>query len=339
MATFNGGRYLREQLDSIVRQTLPAEELIVCDDGSSDDTLEIVRKFADTAPFRVVIEAHGERLGYNKNFVRAVGRCSGDIVALCDQDDVWDPAKLAVAVAEFVDPSVVTVTHQVRVVDADLRPTGLPSPATGYRGRYTVFNVDPWLAPNGMQMLFRRSPITPWLSGTPPVSVYGYGTASFDEWIFFVGTLVGTAVILKESLGVWRRHVAVASTTLENVARDNSASHRLHLALHSGGEAYAFRAEVTDARAEFASESVVLRDGSTMTAVSGAVEFYRAMSRMFRRRVELHQPQASRLRRLGFFAAMLARNDYRQRSLGGLGIKAVLKDAFTVFFGPRMSAD
>ena len=82
MATFNGGRYLREQLDSIRRQSLLPMELVVCDDGSSDDTMDILRRFASDAPFKVVIDAHGRRLGFTPNFLRAIARCTGDIVAL-----------------------------------------------------------------------------------------------------------------------------------------------------------------------------------------------------------------------------------------------------------------
>ena len=339
MTTFNGGLYLQEQLDSIRRQSLLPEELIVCDDGSSDETLDIVRRFATEAPFKVIVDAHGERLGYNRNFVRAIGHCTGEIVALCDQDDVWESGKLAATVAVFADKSVVTVTHQVRVVDAGLRPTDIPLPPTAYRGKYTVFNMDPWFAPNGMQLLFRRLAITPWLHGTPPLSAYGFGTAPFDEWIFFIGTLVGTAVVMKEDFGVWRRHDSVASIVLENVEKDQSAAHQWHLAMHSGGEAYSFRADVTEARADFAAQTIVLPDGHRVTAVAGAVEFYREMAGMFRRRVELHDPGSARPQRLRIFVRMLARNDYRSRDLGGLGAKAILKDGFTIFFGPRTPID
>ncbi len=335
MATYNGGRHLRAQLDSIRRQTLPPTELIICDDGSSDDTVEIARQFAADAPFKVVVDAHGQRLSYTKNFLRAIGQCTGEIVALCDQDDVWDPRKLATVLPEFTDEAVMLVAHWVRVVDEALNPTPLVMPLMPLRGRYRFATIDPWFSPNGMQMLFRRARITPWLAETAPLSAYGFGTAPFDEWIFYLGTLMGTVVFVPEILGVWRRHNSATTSNLESITHVNSTAHRWHLALHSGGEAYAYQAEVTDTRADFAARSLPSPSGTTVTPVDGVIDFYRAMSRMFRRRVHLHDPKSSRLQRLLTFAKMAGQNDYRSRNRGGLGAKAALKDVFTIFFGPR----
>ena len=84
MATFDGGRHLQASLDPIRHQTLLPMELVVCDDGSTDDTVEILRRFAADAPFRGIVDAHGQRLGFTRNLLRAVGQCTGEIVALCD---------------------------------------------------------------------------------------------------------------------------------------------------------------------------------------------------------------------------------------------------------------
>ena len=336
MATFNGGRYLREQLDSIRRQSLLPAELVVCDDGSSDDTVEILRRFAADAPFKVVIDAHGQRLGFTPNFLRAVAHCTGDIVALCDQDDVWDEEKLAVCLPTFADETVMTVTHRVQLVDEHLHPSDMISPPASLRGRHTLFDLDPWFSPNGMQMLFRRAPITPWLRGTPPRTLFAwFVTETFDEWIFHVGTLLGAAVILEDVLGVWRRHGSTVTNNLQELAQSDSAGENLNRALHSGGEAYEFRAKLADSRAEFAARPVPMPDGTTAAAIPGAAEYFRRMSLMYRRRVRLHDPASARLDRLRTFGNMLAWNDYRSHRRGGLGAKAVLKDVFTIFFGPR----
>lgn len=335
MTTYNGGRYLREQLDSVRRQSSPPTELVICDDGSSDDTVEIARRFAAETPFRVVVDAHGLRLGFTQNFVRAIRQCTGDIVALCDQDDVWSETKLAVAAAEFADASVTTVTHRVQVVDETLAPTSLVVPPASYRGRYTLRTIDPWFSPNGMQMLFRRARIAPWLTVPPPLSAYGFGTAPFDEWIFYLGTLTGTAVLLPQILGVWRRHGTAMTRDVQSIVTEDSAAHQLHLALHSGGEAYAFRAEVTDSRADCVARAATAPDAAALSPIEGAEAFYRRMSRMFRRRVRLHDPHSGHLDRLRTFCAMAGQGDYRSRDRGGLGAKAILKDGFTIFFGPR----
>jgi len=94
MCTYNGEQYLQEQLDSIIAQTRLPNEVVVCDDGSTDATLQILDEFQETAPFPVRIYRNGTRLGPTKNFEKAIKLCSGNVIALSDQDDVWMPHKL-----------------------------------------------------------------------------------------------------------------------------------------------------------------------------------------------------------------------------------------------------
>ena len=100
MCTYNGERYLREQLESIASQTRLPDELVICDDRSTDSTAEIIRNFADLAPFPVrfnlnPVNLGGAAKGITKNFEQACRLCTGDLIAFCDQDDVWLPQKLA----------------------------------------------------------------------------------------------------------------------------------------------------------------------------------------------------------------------------------------------------
>ena len=94
LCTYNGERFLRQQLASIAAQTILPNELVVSDDGSSDATLSIVQDFASTAPFAVRILQTQSNLGSTKNFEHAIAHCTGAIVAMSDQDDVWRPNKL-----------------------------------------------------------------------------------------------------------------------------------------------------------------------------------------------------------------------------------------------------
>lgn len=95
MATYNGDRYLHEQLRSLREQSRLPDELVIIDDASTDSTLAIARRFAASAPFPVVIEVNDANLGSTPTFERAIRLCRGDVIALCDQDDVWLPTKLA----------------------------------------------------------------------------------------------------------------------------------------------------------------------------------------------------------------------------------------------------
>lgn len=88
MCTYNGARYIREQIDSVLRQTESDFELVVCDDCSMDDTMQILTDYAQTDK-RIHVYRNEENLGFYKNFEKALGLCHGDYIAPCDQDDVW----------------------------------------------------------------------------------------------------------------------------------------------------------------------------------------------------------------------------------------------------------
>ena len=88
MATFNGELFLREQLDSIIKQSLSDWELIVCDDCSTDNTWQILEEYAQRDS-RIKIYLNDNNLGFLKNFENAILKCSGDYIALSDQDDIW----------------------------------------------------------------------------------------------------------------------------------------------------------------------------------------------------------------------------------------------------------
>ncbi len=125
MCTYNGALYLAEQLKSIANQTRLPNELIVCDDGSTDDTLSILKKFNESSPFTVKMYCNRLRLGPTKNFEQAIQLCNGDIIFLSDQDDVWLPGKLEKLMKVFEDyPKAGYVFSDALVVDNELNPLG-----------------------------------------------------------------------------------------------------------------------------------------------------------------------------------------------------------------------
>ena len=102
MCTFNGEKYLKEQLDSILRQTYPILELIVQDDCSTDNTYSIVEEYAQKYPF-IKLFRNEKQLGINQNFFSAMQRSKGDLIAISDQDDIWEDNKLEIQVAAIGD--------------------------------------------------------------------------------------------------------------------------------------------------------------------------------------------------------------------------------------------
>ena len=121
LCTYNGARFILEQLNSIAMQTRLPDEVIVCDDCSIDGTLELVSRFAVKAPFKLLYSRNQARLGVTKNFECAILKCTGDIIFLCDQDDFWLPEKLSVMSNYFeIDGRVGLVFSDAIVTDSVL---------------------------------------------------------------------------------------------------------------------------------------------------------------------------------------------------------------------------
>lgn len=140
LCTYNGAAFLPEQLDSLVRQERRPDELVACDDGSTDGTADLLTRFAAVAPFPVRVVVNDTRLGVTRNFERAISLCTGDVIALADQDDSWLPDKLARMGRVFAgEPGVGLVTGDAWLTGPNLERTGrrfwptLPFPAAARR--------------------------------------------------------------------------------------------------------------------------------------------------------------------------------------------------------------
>jgi glycosyltransferase involved in cell wall biosynthesis len=94
MCTFNGAPFLGTQLKSIADQERPPDEIVICDDGSSDGSIEMLSEFAQRAPCSTRVVVNDDNLGSTRNFEKAISLCKGAVVALADQDDVWYRHKL-----------------------------------------------------------------------------------------------------------------------------------------------------------------------------------------------------------------------------------------------------
>jgi glycosyltransferase involved in cell wall biosynthesis len=126
LCTYNGALYLREQLDTIAKQSVRPIEIVLCDDGSSDSTLDIVEEFSRTSPFPVRVFRNAQNLGYSKNFEKAIGLCVGNFIALSDQDDLWYPHKLATLSSLLEnDISIGGVFSDGDVIASNARKTGI----------------------------------------------------------------------------------------------------------------------------------------------------------------------------------------------------------------------
>lgn len=95
LCTYNGSKYLREQLDSLFNQSVKPNEIVVSDDVSTDETIEILREYINLDPdIQLIIIENDTRRGVFKNFPFVISKCKGDIIFACDQDDYWYPNKI-----------------------------------------------------------------------------------------------------------------------------------------------------------------------------------------------------------------------------------------------------
>jgi glycosyltransferase involved in cell wall biosynthesis len=304
MATHNGARFLREQLDSIARQSVPPAELVISDDASSDETVAIARAFAESSAFAVLVVENSAPLGAGENFMRAALACQSELVAFSDQDDVWDEAKLARCVAWFEDPQTQLVVHGWTVVDDELRERGRHIPK---QQAFERLRAPKWGQAPGMAMTFRRSllDLRDW-ARRPPSHERGRPLLH-DEWVYGLARVAGRIVFVGEALCFYRQHGANVEGAPEKTLR-----RRAELFVQIGEDYYAQRALQADAWA------VLLAELAPEEAAS-----YRRLAQAARERARVHG-ERRRVRAL----LRAARNGaYRPRNRDGFGVRGFMRDA------------
>jgi len=119
LCTYNGEKFLHQQIDSILKQTVPVNEIIVCDDGSNDQTSKILTQYQAKFPEVFKIHFNTENLRSVKNFEKAISLCSGDIIFLSDQDDIWEENKVEVFMKYFDEnPNIDVVCSNGFIIDS-----------------------------------------------------------------------------------------------------------------------------------------------------------------------------------------------------------------------------
>ena len=125
LATYNGLAHLPVQLASLEGQSRPPDELVICDDGSTDGTRAFLREFGARTRLNVSLIENEKNLGYAGNFANGAARAKGELIFFCDQDDRWYPEKIATYVARFEqEPALQALFSDSNLVDHELRPLG-----------------------------------------------------------------------------------------------------------------------------------------------------------------------------------------------------------------------
>lgn len=202
LCTYNGEKYLRQQLESLDNQTLKADEVVVCDDNSSDNTIAILNEYKDKLNIKLTVNK--TNLGVTKNFEQAISLCSGDIIFLCDQDDVWDKNKIKIMAEKMQDEKIGLCYCNGKVADENLKQIGshtLWSTSELVKvdlNKFSVYNLINYCYFTGMALCFRASLKKYFM----PLSK----NAVHDEWIAFIISFVSKIAFVKEELVIYRQH-------------------------------------------------------------------------------------------------------------------------------------
>lgn len=330
LATYNGERFLGEQLDSLTRQSRLPNELVVADDGSTDRTLQIVRAFAGEAPFRTVVLPNQGRLGYRANFMRCAEHCTSDLIAFCDQDDVWDKDKLAV-VEHAIEPSTLLLQHDFRVVDSRLNTLAGDMQSIG------ISAGERWAPVLGLVQVFRRSLLETWpLWSLSTDHNRASERMAHDQWVYFIAQALGRVQLVPQALLSYRQHngntcglsrhgvshdALRPKAVVADMLRGRPHSRKLKKdVIVEGLRLYRPAAESRMAVvAEIAKDQRWIAD---VPQLQREQRFYAGLSAYFERRLHSYQTRS----RVGLLASLLrSQPDYLSR--GSRGLKDFLLDA------------
>ncbi len=197
MTTYNGEKYIHKQISSILEQIDRDDEIIVCDDRSSDSTVDILSSFKDE---RIKIIINERNLGFSRNFSKCISLAQGDLIFISDHDDIWLPHKVEKYLKIFQEQSdVVSIMSNMEIIDENDLVTNsrFLDLKSGYSNR--VFRVVKNFAKStyyGCSIAFRKELITKIL----PLPFH------FDTWIGLVSDIYGRCYHLDEVTMQYRRH-------------------------------------------------------------------------------------------------------------------------------------
>ena len=226
VCTYNGEKFLAAQLQSILDQTHPPDDIIVSDDGSSDSTLDIVGEFCsrDSGAKKPqwTVQSRKKPLGVAGNFASALTKARGEFVALADQDDVWEPTRLEQGLAQFRNDALL-VHCDATLIDEAGQPTSSLMSAL----RLTNGERRSLLAGNALDALLRRNLVT---GATSMIRASLLQQALpipegwvHDEWLGLVAAVQGGVVFWEESQIRYRQHgsneIGAAKTNLDEATR------------------------------------------------------------------------------------------------------------------------
>lgn len=201
MCTYNGETYLREQLNSLINQTYPIYELIIQDDCSTDNTVRIAKEYEAKHP-SIKVYPNPKQLGFNRNFFSAYRKATGELIASCDQDDIWISSKIEVLVQEIGD---CTFIYHNSILFNSQKELGKLHRKKLEQYPYPISTL---LMPQsfGHQIMFRKEIL-------PILEPFGNYNLSYDYFLYTLCGSRGQVKYVDTPLVYWRRHNSAATYT------------------------------------------------------------------------------------------------------------------------------
>ena len=204
LCTYNGKRFIKEQLKSIISQTTSVDEIIICDDKSTDGTVQEIYKFRESVESSVNIRVfvNSRNYGVTKNFEKAISLCRGDIIFLADQDDVWLNNKVSSMITVFdEDEKCQLVFTDAALVDSDMKDTGrglweLTHPYL--KEKYVVSDFTGHRFVTGATVAFRRDLLAQAIP-IPDCWIH-------DAWLAVIASQNGNIKYIDQKLVFYRQH-------------------------------------------------------------------------------------------------------------------------------------
>lgn len=211
MATYNGGKYIREQIDSILSELKADDELIISDDSSTDNTLEIISSYNDSRIKLIELKRDKTRMQkiqlVTTNFENALKYANGDYIFLADQDDVWTKDKVQVSLDYLNNKGYDYIVSDCYITDSHLNVIA----NTRFDGSFTLNRWKALISPTPYQgscAAFRRTVLEKSLP-------FPKNLQSHDRWIGFIASFKFKYKIIPEKLVFYRRHESNTSTATE----------------------------------------------------------------------------------------------------------------------------
>lgn len=233
MATYNGETFLKQQIESILCQTYKNIELIICDDMSTDNTVQIVEEYMKIYDC-IKLYKNKTNLGFVKNFEKAIEFSSGDFIALADQDDIWDINKLEIYIDEIIkiEKNYINLPIMVHSDLTTVSSNGEIINDSYFKFRnYTFSNkrsIGTMLGPCGVMgntILFNKE-LKNYILPFPEMLAF------HDYWIALVNELFGKRVTIHNSLVKYRLHETNSSNSMDNISKKKSFNNSIKTLLN-----------------------------------------------------------------------------------------------------------